>query len=95
MYIGISKNAENRFRTHLKGVFGVVNNLSVNIGELNNYSDDLEIPESILVANHKPSFNKEFIHDVSPKAKKCKIIVINNGVNEMLQTCSTNFWWVL
>ena len=100
LYIGISINAENRLKTHLKGVFGVVNNLSVSIGTVDTFPNsldihsDLEIPESILIANHKPSFNKEFIHDISPKAKGMKTIIINNGKNAMLKTCCTNYWWV-
>jgi len=95
LYIGKSINAETRFKKHLNGVFGRVNNLSVSIGKINEYNENLlEIPESILIANHKPSFNKEFIHDLPEDAKKHKIIVINNGNSEMLKTCCTNFWWV-
>jgi len=95
LYIGKSTNAENRIKAHLNSVFGRVNNLSVSIGEITDYNESLEIPESILIANHKPSFNKEFIHDLSSEAKQHKIIIINNGNNEMLKTCCTNFWWVL
>ena len=94
LYIGISKGADRRLKTHLKNVFGFVNNLSVSIGDLDDFNGNLEIPESILIANHKPSYNKEFIHDLSPLAKSHKIIVINNGQNSMLKTCCTNFWWV-
>jgi len=95
LYIGKSINAETRIKAHLKSFIGRVNNLSVSIGKIDNYNDNLlEIPESILIANHKPSHNKEFIHDLTPDAKKHKIIVINNGNNEMLNTCCTNFWWV-
>lgn len=95
LYIGITKNIKGRFNTHLKGVFGYVNNLKVSIGTISNLPKDfrLEIPESILIANHKPAFNKEYIHNIDPKANY-KIIVINNGANNMLQTCCTNFWWV-
>jgi hypothetical protein len=81
-------------KAHLNGVFGYVNNLSVSIGKIENYGEELEIPESILIANHKPSFNKDFIHDIHSEAKQHKIIVINNGNNGMLKTCCTNFWWV-
>ena len=94
LYIGKSNYADNRMRAHLNGVFGFVNNLSVSIGKIDDYDDSLEIPESILIACHKPSYNKEFIHDLSPSAKRHKIIVIKNGDNEMLKTCCTNFWWV-
>jgi len=98
LYIGISVYADNRLRQHLNGIFGHVNNLSVSFGRIDNYNNDLEldleVPESILIACHKPSYNKEFIHDVSQKAKHHKIIVINNGNNEALKTCCTNFWWV-
>lgn len=96
LYIGISNNTSKRFDQHVKGVFGYVNDLTVSVGKIQgSYNNiNLEIPESILVANHKPSYNKEFIHDLSPKAKEYKIIVINNGNNGMLKTCCTNFWWV-
>ena len=94
LYIGISTFADNRFKTHLNGVFSFVNNLMVSIGKCETTIENLEIPESILIANHKPSFNKEFIHDLPAKAKESKIIIINNGNNEMLKTCCTNFWWV-
>lgn len=94
LYIGKSTEARLRFKAHIRGVFGFVNNLSFSIGIPYKFSGDLEIPESILIANHKPSFNKEFIHDISPEAKTHKIIVINNGNNLMLKTCCTNFWWV-
>ena len=95
LYIGISAYVDNRIKTHFNGVFGYVNNLSVSFGKIEDYNDSLEIPESILIACHKPSYNKEFIHDISPKAKQHKIIVINNGNNEMLKTCCSNFWWAI
>lgn len=94
LYIGISKNCDIRLKQHLKGVFGYVNNLKISIGYLENFAESLEIPESILVANRKPSFNKEFLHNLPYEGKTKKIIVINNGSNEMLKTCCTNFWWV-
>jgi len=96
LYIGISTNADNRMQTHFESsVFQYVNNCSVSIGTIKKGNkDELQIPESILIANHKPSFNKDFIHFVSEKARQDKIIVINNGNNGMLQTCCTNFWWV-
>lgn len=91
LYIGISTYADNRIKAHLNGIFGYVNNLSVSFGKIEHYNDSLEIPESILIACHKPSYNKEFIHDISPQAKVHKIIIINNGNNEALKTCCTNF----
>lgn len=94
LYIGISTYADNRIKAHLNGIFGYVNNLSVSFGKIEHYNDSLEIPESILIACHKPSYNKEFIHDISPQAKVHKIIIINNGNNEALKTCCTNFWWL-
>ena len=75
-----------------------MHNLSVSFGNVECYDDnlemDLEVPESILIASHKPSYNKEFIHDLPQKAKQHKIIIINNGDNGDLKTCCTNFWWV-
>lgn len=94
LYIGKTGCADSRIRAHLNGVFRYVNNLSVSIGILEDYDGHLEIPESILIACHKPSYNKEFIHDLSAEAKQSKIIVINNGHNAMLKTCCSNFWWV-
>ena len=94
LYIGISTNAENRLKAHINGVFGYVNNLKVSIGTTN-FNGKLEVPESILIANHKPSFNKNFIHDISEEAKNIgKVIIINNGTNLMLKTCCTNYWWI-
>lgn len=94
LYIGTTIRADRRIRAHLRGVFGYVNNLSISIGEIEDEAVSLKIPESILIACHKPSFNKEFIRDLPPEAKRQKIIVINNGCNGMLKTCCTNFWWV-
>ena len=94
LYIGISTNFKNRIRSHLEGIFGPVNNLSISIGRIGNYKGRLEIPESILIANHKPSHNKEYIHYLDEEAMKNKIIIINNGDNGMLKTCCTNFWWL-
>lgn len=94
LYIGISSGIDRRLRTHFKGVFSFVNNLSVSIAKIIVPIENLEVPESILIANHKPSFNKEFIHDLPEDAKREKIIIINNGNYGMLKTCCTNFWWV-
>ena len=95
LYIGITKNADARFYTHLKGVFGYVNALTISFGILKDFdTEKFTVPESILIANHKPSYNKEFLHDLATEAKKEKIIVINNGNNYMLKTCCTNYWWV-
>lgn len=58
LYIGKSVYADNRMRAHLNGIFSFVNNLSVSIGKIDNYDESLEIPESILIACHKPSYNK-------------------------------------
>jgi hypothetical protein len=97
LYIGRAGNADARIKTHLeKSFFQFVNNCSVSIGTIkpDDDLDVLEMAESILIASHKPSLNKEFIHDIAAKAKEHKIIVINNGNNEMLKTCCTNYWWV-
>lgn len=94
LYIGKCKNINNRLKQHLNSVFGYVNNLKVTIGDCLNYNDKLEVPESILIANHKPSFNKEYIHLINKSALEHKIIIINNGNNLMLKTCCTNYWWL-
>lgn len=94
LYIGITKDPFIRLKTHFKGVFKLVENTSVSVGRCANYEGNLEIPESILIANHKPAYNKNYIHFLHHEAMKRKIIVINNGYSGMLQTCSTNYWWV-
>lgn len=94
LYIGKATNAGVRIGQHLKGVFGYVNNLKISVGTIADYTGKLEVPESILIANHKPSFNKEYIHDLDPAAKINKIIILNNGTKNMLTACCTNFWWV-
>ncbi len=93
LYIGISRDIRSRIDAHLKGVFQFVNNKSVSLGFVEEELD-LEIPESILIANHKPAFSKEYIHAIDPKAMSHKILIINNGDNGMLKTCCTNYWWV-
>jgi hypothetical protein len=95
LYIGKTDRAIGvRLSEHLKSFFKFANNLSVSVGQLEIPLKNLEVPESILIANHKPSFNKEYIHDISTEAKSYKIIIINNGDNYMLKTCCTNYWWV-
>jgi len=94
LYIGVSRSANRRLNEHLKGLFGLINNVSFSIGKITSEKINLEIPESILIANHKPSYNKEFLHFLSIDATSQKIIVINNGHNGMLKTCCTNYWWL-
>ncbi|CAG5087700.1 hypothetical protein [Parvicella tangerina] len=100
LYIGISKDVLSRFRHHLNGVFKYVNNKSISIGRADTFLNNMEEVESILIANHKPAFNKTFIHDLHEDSRNMdrddtnKIIIINNGNNGMLKTCCTNYWWV-
>lgn len=104
LYIGITRDRnenkrdlESRIKEHLLGVFGFVNNLKICIGKItsdNNNKETIELAESILIANHKPIFNKTHIHNISKNAFRQKTIIINNGNNGMLSTCNTNFWWV-
>lgn len=63
--------------------------------DLKEFENILEIPESILIANHKPFYNKDFIHDISSMAKNHKIIIINNGDHGMLKNSCTNYWWAV
>ena len=72
LYIGKSVYADNRMRAHLNGIFGFVNNLSMSIGKIDNYDDSLEILESILIACHKLSYNKEFYTICRPKPSNIK-----------------------
>jgi hypothetical protein len=104
-YIGITTDSfKNRFNQHLKSYFSFANSISFRIGIISE-SDKilleeldglkgLEGIESILIANHKPFFNKEYLHylDKSVLDKKC--IIINNGNHGSLKNSCTNFWWV-
>lgn len=95
LYIGkTERNFAKRLDEHLKSFFLYANNLSFSIGTLVNYEDQLDIPESILIANHKPALNKTNIHTVQHTEDKRKIIIINNGNHGMLKNSCTNFWWV-
>ncbi|SFT36309.1 GIY-YIG catalytic domain-containing protein [Lishizhenia tianjinensis] len=101
LYIGISKQIKGRMNQHLKGIFSYVHNKTISIGQVDEkYRFKLEKLESILIANHKPAFNKEYLHNLDSSAMQVdtqddgKIIVINNGEYGCLQTSCTNFWWV-
>ena len=96
LYIGkTNRKVEERLSEHIKSVFGFVNNLSISVGKIINYPvESLEVPESILIANHKPSFNKEYIHLLADGATDSKIIIINNGHCLSLKSSCTNYWWV-
>ena len=96
LYIGkTNRKVEERLSEHIKSVFGFVNNLSISVGKIINYPvESLEVPESILIANHKPSFNKEYIHLLADGAANNKIIIINNGHCLSLKSSCTNYWWV-
>ncbi len=95
LYIGkTERDFAKRLDEHLKSFFLYAHNLSFSIGTLVNYEDKLEIPESILIANHKPAFNKTNIHTVQHTEDKRKIIIMNNGNHGILKNRSTNFWWV-
>ncbi|HRF37996.1 MAG TPA: hypothetical protein PK198_04335 [Saprospiraceae bacterium] len=93
-YIGkTDRSFGQRMDEHFKSFFQYANNVNYSVGEIMQYTGKLEIPESILIANHKPFFNKEYIHDLPLEAKKQKIIVINEGEFGMLKSCCTNYWW--
>lgn len=101
LYIGISKQIKGRMNQHLKGIFSYVHNKSISIGQVDEkHTSKLEKIESILIANHKPAYNKEYLHNLDSSAMQVnkendgKIIIINNGVYGSLQTSCTNFWWV-
>jgi hypothetical protein len=72
------------------------NNVSFSIGEIkrSNVKVKIQTIESILIANHKPFFNKEYLHEVTPEAMEQKIIIINNGNHGSLKNSCTNYWWV-
>lgn len=93
-YIGKTNNYEVRNNQHLKSFFKFANNVRFVIGFLDKSLDNIEVAESILIANHKPYYNKEFIHDLCPEAKSQKIIILNNGNHGMLKNSVTNYWWV-
>lgn len=94
-YIGkTGQTANQRFSQHERSFWKFANNVNYAVGQIIDQSFEiLEIPESILIANHKPFFNKDFIHDIHPKAKEQKIIIINNGFHGSLKNACTNYWW--
>ncbi len=94
MYIGKSERLQKRLNEHGKSFFQYANNLSYIEGRIEDRTMNLEIPESILIANHKPFMNKTFIHDLPESAKKEKIIVFNDDNHAMLKNSCTNYWWV-
>ena len=62
-YIGkTDRSFKQRFPEHERSFFQFANNVTYSIGTLENYTEDLEIPESILIANHKPFFNQSYLH---------------------------------
>jgi hypothetical protein len=100
LYIGITRDGgslartiKDRLQEHVKSVFGFVNNIYIIVGTIDDVKR-LEEAEAILIASHKPSFNKEYIHDLPDYAKQEKIIIINNGNHSMLKSSCTNYWWV-
>jgi hypothetical protein len=97
-YIGYTDNV---FMKRYKKGFGnsflkYANNVSFSIGEIkrSNVKVKIQTIESILIANHKPFFNKEYLHEVTPEAMEQKIIIINNGNHGSLKNSCTNYWWV-
>ena len=95
-YIGkTDQSFRQRFYQHERSFWQFSKNINYAVGEITDQSfGSLEIPESILIANHKPFFNKDYIHDISNSAKSEKIIIINNGDHGSLKNACTNFWWV-
>lgn len=95
LYIGITKNSNIRLSQHLEHHFGRVLNLSIRIGDPENFNDsNLEILESILINLHKPSFNKEYLHDIAKEAKNELILILNKGNRGALQLECSNIWWL-
>ncbi len=94
-YIGkTDQNGISRIKDHQQSFFQYAQNIHFSIGTIKSEPLKLEIPESILIANHKPFYNKEYIHELDPDAKNHKIIVINNGEHGSLKNACTNYWWV-
>ena len=95
-YIGkTDQTFQQRWEQHEKSFWKFANNVNYAVGIINDQRfGSLEIPESILIANHKPFFNKEYLHNVDSKAMNEKIIVINNGDHGSLKNACTNYWWV-
>jgi hypothetical protein len=63
-YIGQTNNYGKRNNQHMRSFFQFAQNVRFVIGFTNHADLNLDIPESILIANHKPFYNKEFIHDL-------------------------------
>jgi hypothetical protein len=96
-YIGKTNQSFNqRYSQHEKSFWQFANNINYAVGTIDIQDfGPLEIPESILIANHKPFYNKDFIHDLPAVAKEKKIIIINNGDHGMLKNSCTNYWWAI
>jgi len=93
-YIGQTNNYKLRQYQHTRSYFQFANNERFVIGFFSQEDFILNTPESILIANHKPFYNKQYIHDLASEAKCDRIIVINNKSHGSLKTAVTNFWWV-
>jgi len=93
-YIGQTNNYKLRQYQHTRSYFQFAQNERFVIGFFSKDDFNLSTPESILIANHKPFYNKQYIHDLAPDAKLSRIIVINNESHGSLKTAVTNFWWV-
>ncbi|MCH8555613.1 MAG: GIY-YIG nuclease family protein [Schleiferiaceae bacterium] len=94
-YIGQTINFRQRLEQHMSSFFKYANNVRFVFGKIaEKYGLSFSDVESILIANHKPFFNKTNIHDISENAKRQNIIIINNNDHGSLKSCVTNYWWV-
>lgn len=96
-YIGITTDSfRTRFNQHLKSYFTFANSISFRIGIIEEVENKTELEgiESNLIANHKPFFNKEYLHYLDKSVLDDKYIIINNGNHGSLKNSCTNYWWI-
>lgn len=104
LYIGRTKNLEQRFYVHMKNGFDRINNLSIIIGRINyDYAktyinlekeEILSLTEALLITMLKPSHNSTLIKNTSSLLKKDeKYIILNAGNRGLIPLEISNIWW--
>jgi hypothetical protein len=94
LFIGAANSFDDNFIRRTSKMFAGMTDLQITIGHLDDYNGNLEIPISILIANHHPLFNKRYQNGVTKQAKNSNILVVNQGSRNLLEHCCTNYWWV-
>jgi hypothetical protein len=93
LYIGQAGSLASRLGPELVNSRMIrVNNLSVRVALCDR--ELLDVAESVLIANHKPSMNAEYVHSPkSPEATERLYLVQNHGDRGALTLQVTNSYW--